>query len=491
MNTQSKDQRSNEGTSAAIEAFLGGRAIPGLKEALEMRDKGALFVVNHSGGKDSQAAQIVIQHLVPKEQILILHANLGEIEWPGVVDHIKATGVGRDLIVTSANKTFFDMVLSKGFWPTPKYRQCTSDLKRGPLKKSIRSYLKENPRYGGLVVNVMGLRGEESANRKNKTAWVWSKADSKAGRQWYDWLPIHLFSEKEVFGIIKTAGQEPHWPYERGMGRLSCQFCIMGCKGDLTTAAKLSPRIYALYSAMEMVVDQTFTMPSSRTSLGLRPFLPDVTGTAPDWAIVAEAFVGFHRKRGLSVPDHSEKAIAQLRMRKQATGDERQRDSIANAINIISEALNLAPSDQTPLDQMRSAVEKQLASLDASKTEQERDISRLEGHPLTAPSSIKGVQASLRRTLMRIKVAQSDAKEFSKAAATPAKETPEDKPEPDRAGHNNDLLKIMAQMQVIRGRIANAIEAGKAQSGIDAYQEGLKALQKRVGELKQQVANAK
>ena len=50
--------------------------------------------------------------------------------------------------------------------------------------------------------------------------------------------------------------------------------------------------------------------------------------------------------------------------------------------------------------------------------------------------------------------------------------------------NQSELLEIMGQIQIIRERIANAIKAGKSQSGIDVYQAGLKALQKRAKALK-------
>ena len=51
--------------------------------------EGTLFVVNHSGGKDSQAMTILLQRIIPKEQLVIVHAELPEVEWGGTVDFIK------------------------------------------------------------------------------------------------------------------------------------------------------------------------------------------------------------------------------------------------------------------------------------------------------------------------------------------------------------------------------------------------------------------
>ena len=54
-------------------------------------ERGALVAVNHSGGKDSQCMTILLSRIVPCEQLLVVHAPLGEVEWPGTVKHIENT----------------------------------------------------------------------------------------------------------------------------------------------------------------------------------------------------------------------------------------------------------------------------------------------------------------------------------------------------------------------------------------------------------------
>jgi DNA sulfur modification protein DndC len=68
-------------------------------------------------------------------------------------------------VIAHPSKTFFDMVEHRGMFPSPSTRQCTSDLKRGPIEREIRRYLKAHPEFGGLVVNCMGMRAEESPGR--------------------------------------------------------------------------------------------------------------------------------------------------------------------------------------------------------------------------------------------------------------------------------------------------------------------------------------
>ena len=227
----------------------------------DLIDRGALFAVNHSAGKDSQAMLLVLrQYGIPDSQILIVHADLGEVEWKGNIEHIEKNSFGLPLIKAKAVKSFFDMVEHRGMFPSPSHRQCTSDLKRGPIERELRRHLKENPRYGGLIVNCMGMRAQESSARAKKQSFKLSAKNSKAGREWYDWLPIHDLSANDVFDVIRNAGQDPHWAYAKGMSRLSCCFCIMASKSDLTIAAQENPDLYRKYVDLEKRTGHTMSM---------------------------------------------------------------------------------------------------------------------------------------------------------------------------------------------------------------------------------------
>lgn len=235
-------------------------------------ERGALFVANHSGGKDSQAMMARLAMVIPPAQLLVIHADLGDIEWSGCEELIRETTAGLPLIVCESVTGFWDMVDRRKMFPSPANRQCTSDLKRGPIEREVRRYLKAHPEFGGLVVNCMGIRAEESTSRSKLEPIKFSARNSKAGREWYDWLPIHDMMELEVFTTIATAGQTPHWVYAAGMRRKSCAFCIMACDSDLTRAAELRPELYSRYVAKERELGFTLSM-SRRT-------LPEITGIA-------------------------------------------------------------------------------------------------------------------------------------------------------------------------------------------------------------------
>lgn len=231
------------------------------EEILSLRDSGALFVLNHSAGKDSQAMTAFVRGIVPAAQLLVIHADLGEVEWAGNVAHIRDTIGELPLeVCRNENKTLLEMVEHRGMWPSAGQRQCASDLKRGPIERTIRRYLKAHPEFEGKIVNCLGIRAEESPARASRRPLRFNDGNSKAGRQWWDWLPIFDWPVGAVFEAIDNAGQQPHWAYEAGMSRLSCSFCILASRSDLRTAARLRPELYARYVAMEKRIGHTLSM---------------------------------------------------------------------------------------------------------------------------------------------------------------------------------------------------------------------------------------
>ncbi len=239
----------------------------------DMIRAGALVSISTSGGKDSQAMTILLSRIVPRDRLVAVHAPLDEVEWPGTVKFLRATlppGMPLILAPVASGKTLLDCVEERDKWPDPARRWCTSDYKTGPIERELRHFLKANPRFGGRIVSAMGMRGEESPARARKSPWRLNERNSRAGRSWFDWLPIFDFTETQVFNVIRNAGQSPHPAYAMGMSRLSCVFGIMASRADLRMAAQLQPALYARYSDLERRIGHTLS-PSGVP-------LPDVTG---------------------------------------------------------------------------------------------------------------------------------------------------------------------------------------------------------------------
>lgn len=219
----------------------------------------AVFFCNHSGGKDSQAMYLYLKNIIPAERLIVVHAHLPEVEWPGTEDFIRST-IEHELEVCQAQKTFFDMVEKRQMFPSPSYRQCTSDLKRDPIAKVIRRITKE--RGFSIVVNCLGLRSEESPGRAKKSPLQFKKRFSTKTRDWFEWLPVKEWSTEHIFKYIEMNGQEPFWTYAEGLSRKSCSFCIMSSAEDLCISARLRPELLERYDQYEKSTGQVMMMPS-------------------------------------------------------------------------------------------------------------------------------------------------------------------------------------------------------------------------------------
>lgn len=243
-------------------------------EIQELIAQGAIFFVGHSGGKDSQAMFAILSKIVPADQLLVTHADLGEVEHDGVVDFIRSNIDEKELLIAQAihadgtKKDFFSAIRarrvsldSKGkvdapAFPSSAARFCTSDLKTGPIWKVIRA-AGDFP----IVVNCVGIRAEESAARSRKirdrgTLNVNTK-NTNSKRQAFDWWPIADWTIDQVWTEIEAKGQVRHPAYDAGNDRLSCQFCIFGSRGDLARAAAARPELLKKLTDLESDVRGT------------------------------------------------------------------------------------------------------------------------------------------------------------------------------------------------------------------------------------------
>ena len=252
-------------------------------ECRDMIRRGALVSVSSSAGKDSQAMTILLARIVPRDQLLVVHAPLGEVEWPGTVEHIENTmpaGVPLIFARVASGKTLLDQVEERGKWPGPRTRFCTRSQKISPIERELRHYLKAHPRFGGRIVSAIGIRRDESSARSKRIPWARSDRNSRAGREWFDWMPIFDLTAQDVFRVIRETGQSPHWVYGQGVSRCSCSFCIFSSRSDLRRAAELRPDLYEAYSRLEKRIGHTLS-PSGAPLPALTGFPVDSNAGTP------------------------------------------------------------------------------------------------------------------------------------------------------------------------------------------------------------------
>lgn len=256
------------------------------------------WIINTSAGKDSQTAmrravQTADRLGVSRSKLVAIHADLGRVEWIGTKELAKeqADHYGLDFVTvrrTGARDNGADLleyVRRRRKWPDSARRFCTSDFKRGPIRCHY-TVLANRTRESGithrpaLIVNIMGMRGQESPNRRVMPNWKLNDAVNERGerigasngrRTVYDWLPIHTMTADEVWADIRASGVRHHWAYDAGMPRLSCCFCIFSPRAGLRIAGRHNLELLREYVAVEREIGHKF-----RRDFSLADVLRDV-----------------------------------------------------------------------------------------------------------------------------------------------------------------------------------------------------------------------
>ncbi len=250
-------------------------------------EDGATLVISISGGKDSQA---LLSSLLTARathgwtgRVVAIHADLGRAEWNETPAFVRAMAAKYDVELVIVRRTKGDLVerwqarmaqlkgTGKPFWSSSQSRYCTSDLKRDPIDKYLRTF--------DHVVCAMGLRADESpARAKKQVCQVRSRIDNSK-RDAMDWNPIHHWTLDDVWAEIGVtaadlaerqelarggaeqlalAGWPAHPAYVYGNERLSCALCILASKNDLRIGARRHPELYQTLVSMEQESGCTF-----------------------------------------------------------------------------------------------------------------------------------------------------------------------------------------------------------------------------------------
>lgn len=277
------------------------------------------IVINTSGGKDSQAMMHMVVGMAIEagvlDRVIAVHADLGRVEWEGTRElaerQAAAYGITRFEVVSRERGDLLDQILDRrvsldtkserlaglaagadapvdvlgaavvatlraksaeayasAAFPSSKARFCTSDQKTSQVVKLFTRLVEESTVEGRPVriLNCLGLRADESTERANKAPFGPDCA-SNGLRHIDRWLPIHHWSEDEVWATIKASGVEYHRAYDLGMTRLSCVFCVFASKRDLTIAAKHNPELAREYVEVEILTRSRFKNDLSMTDI--------------------------------------------------------------------------------------------------------------------------------------------------------------------------------------------------------------------------------
>lgn len=195
---------------------------PVIHDPLMLLRSGAALVLSVSGGKDSDAMSHHLLELRQQEgwtgDVAMVHADLGRAEWNSTPDYVRGLAERKQVPLHIVRWTHGDQIdriwqrweaLNHAAcpWPSARMRYCTSDLKAGPISRWIRQTYPS-----GNVICAMGLRAAESPTRAKKDV-VSVRQDCTAPtrhRLTLNWLPIHDWSEADVWQCIAAHGGQCH-----------------------------------------------------------------------------------------------------------------------------------------------------------------------------------------------------------------------------------------------------------------------------------------
>jgi len=276
----------------------------------------APVVIGLSGGKDSTAvawavSQALLDYAGPK---LLLHADLGSTEWldswPSCQRIAERTGWELASCTRPAGGMMerwesrwasskrrycaMETVTVVLPWSTPAMRFCQSELKVAPITSLIKR------RFGKVpVLNVTGVRGEESAARSKQPVCA---PVAKLPPGSLAWRPIHHWTEEDVWAEIAASGIKPHEAYSLfGSSRVSCRFCILANEADLRASLK-DPAAAAIYVRMcDLELASGFAFQGSRW---LTSLAPDLVPNGLERLGTAQSLAAHRNKAQGWVPKH-------------------------------------------------------------------------------------------------------------------------------------------------------------------------------------------
>lgn len=226
-----------------------------------------LVLINSSAGKDSQASLTHVIELAdttgyPRDRIVVVHCDLGRVEWAGTraLAQTQAEFYGLRFETVARDRDLLHQIeFERGKFPSSAARYCTSDQKTAQVLKLMTALVKEADLGRQMrILNVLGIRADESPARAKKQAFEFEKKASNGKRHVDRWLAIFDWTTDDVWATIRRSGVPHHEAYDFGMPRLSCVFCIMAGNKELALAARLNPELAAEYVAVEKRIGHTF-----------------------------------------------------------------------------------------------------------------------------------------------------------------------------------------------------------------------------------------
>ncbi|HRH45181.1 MAG TPA: phosphoadenosine phosphosulfate reductase family protein [Pyrinomonadaceae bacterium] len=247
-----------------------------------------------SGGKDSDVLALELNEYLDSinfqgERVLI-HSDLGEIEHSDSLPTCErlAKHLNLPLIVVKPNRPMIERweyrwecnverfinlksVKISTWASSAQWRFCTGEEKTTPICRKLKELFP-----GQNILNVVGIRGEESAGRAKKPVslenkLLSSKCTETTGRTWF---PIRDYQLEDVFLVHQKHGFALHEAYSKnGNSRVSCVFCVLAGESEFRASLN-DPRTHQIYRRLvELEARSTFSFQPNKWLADVAPEL--------------------------------------------------------------------------------------------------------------------------------------------------------------------------------------------------------------------------
>ena len=217
------------------------------------------IAIGISGGKDSGALALALNKYLnqvghPLEKRVLVHSDLGLIEWPESLQWCEKTAQKTGIPLLTVRRKAGGMIerwetrWNRNWerylnlecikvilpWSTASMRFCTSELKTDVICSALKKRFPTGP-----ILSACGIRAEESFKRARAPIWKVQPKLRRKTHPGYDWNPLLHWKIQEVFEIHKQEDFPLHPAYEQfGASRVSCAYCILSGEEDKLAALR-------------------------------------------------------------------------------------------------------------------------------------------------------------------------------------------------------------------------------------------------------------
>jgi len=205
------------------------------------------IVLGMSGGKDSAAAALMLEHNGVTFTPVFLDTGW---EHPVTYDYVRGPLAERFGPVTELRSSKYagmaDLVRKRQAFPSRRMRFCTQELKFFPLRDHLLS-LDED------VINVIEIRRAESLSRSQSARW-----DFDASLDATVWRPLVEHSFDDIIAMHHAKALAPNPLYLQGASRVGCFPCIHARKSEVSVVADIWPSRAREVSRLERELTDNF-----------------------------------------------------------------------------------------------------------------------------------------------------------------------------------------------------------------------------------------